>query len=147
MSQESFIPGRMFGDIEGEHLQRYRPIVNLVTDKVIVDAACGWGYGSSMLSQSAKFVHGIDVSNEVFILAYKSTKRIILSPEHVDERAQLAFLAEAKRVPKEDGVLVISSRDKRTYSDIAGYSNPFQFQEFHFPEFEEYLKRFFPTHA
>lgn len=41
-------------EIEIEHLQRYESIINLVKDKVVLDASCGSGYGTYLLSKYSK---------------------------------------------------------------------------------------------
>ncbi len=50
--------------------------------------------------------------------------------EHVDELVQKEFLLEIGRILREDGVLVISSPDKKNYSDRSGYNNEFHIKEF-----------------
>ena len=47
-----------------EHLQRYEKTKSLVENKVVLDIASGSGYGTQMIAQSAKFVFGVDVSDD-----------------------------------------------------------------------------------
>ncbi|MEM7054884.1 MAG: hypothetical protein AAF446_10105, partial [Pseudomonadota bacterium] len=50
-----------------------------------------------------------------------------------------------RRVLKPDGFLVISSPDKKTYSDDTGYNNEFHLRELYRHEFEDLLTRHFPS--
>jgi hypothetical protein len=54
------IPG-MGGSVEVEHLHRYALACLLVRDKVVLDVACGEGYGIAMLAEHPKVVTGIDI--------------------------------------------------------------------------------------
>jgi SAM-dependent methyltransferase len=61
--------------------------------------------------------------------------------EHISEHDQM--FAEIRRVLKEDGLLVMSSPDKRHYSDARNYQNPFHVRELHEDEFLGLLRRHF----
>ena len=61
---ERFIRGQALGDIVVEHLQRYQSVSEFVKGKIVLDAACGEGYGSYIISNFADTVFGIDISNE-----------------------------------------------------------------------------------
>ena len=63
--------------------------------------------------------------------------------EHLE--AQDAMLAEFRRVLRPDGFMLISSPDRKTYSDDTGYSNPFHVRELYRDEFESLLARHFPA--
>ncbi|MEJ8568210.1 class I SAM-dependent methyltransferase [Elongatibacter sediminis] len=43
------------------HLDRYEFAAKYCTGKIVLDAACGTGYGSAILAKSAKHVTGIDI--------------------------------------------------------------------------------------
>ena len=47
---ERFIPGIEDEMLAIEHIQRYQSVRELVRGKIVLDAACGEGYGSSILS-------------------------------------------------------------------------------------------------
>src|SRR5690606_5658101 len=47
------------------HLARYACVIPFVKDKVVLDVACGEGYGSALLKlYGAARVVGVDISNE-----------------------------------------------------------------------------------
>ena len=72
---ERFIPvNHNDKETEIEHLQRYYSLKSIVRDKVVVDAACGEGYGSMFIAGEALKVLGVDISEEVIALAKKSIK-------------------------------------------------------------------------
>ncbi|MGV7118372.1 methyltransferase domain-containing protein [Paenibacillus kyungheensis] len=161
---ERYVPNKVFGEIEVEHKQRYHAILDLVKNKKVLDAACGEGYGTNLISQRAEFVWGIDISEDSIQWAneaYHSTniefkvsdiKSLPISDhsvdvvvsfetiEHVDEQAQKKFLSEIKRVLKHDGILIMSTPDKRLYSDVVGFTNKFHIKEFYDHEFQNFLE-------
>jgi len=164
---ERYIPGKAFGEIETEHMHRYLALSDIVRDKVVLDAACGEGYGTYILSDNAKFVYGIDISEESIRHAKNRYKKdnieykqcsieklsfednsidVVVSfetIEHVGEDTQEAFLKEIKRVLKKDGILIISTPDKYIYSDIPKYKNEYHLREFYFYEFRDFLNKYF----
>lgn len=71
---ERFILEQAVGDITIEHMQRYEIASNLVEGKNVLDAACGEGYGSYILSKKAKNVMGIDISSEAIEYASEEYK-------------------------------------------------------------------------
>lgn len=119
-----------------EHLHRYAIALDYAKDKLILDIACGEGYGSNLLSNIASFVHGVDIDNTTIENAKKkyiksnlaflegSTSQIPLGSssvdvvvsfetiEHHNEHDQM--LKEIKRVMRPDGILIISSPEKYT---------------------------------
>lgn len=163
---ERFIPG-LAGEITSEHVHRYCAAAELVKDKVVLDAACGEGYGSFMMSQYAQQVVGIDIDEATIFSAQEkyisgnlvyinaSISQIPLADhtvdavisfetiEHVSENSQISFLQEIKRVLKPDGFLIISTPDKHNYSDKHNYVNSFHTKEFYFDEFRHFLLQWF----
>ena len=164
---ERFIVGKAVGDITVEHLQRYKSITYIVKGKKVLDAACGEGYGSNILSQYATSVTGIDISNEAVTYAKEHYKRdnlkyicasienipledhsidVIVSfetIEHVNADLQEKFLQEIKRVLKPDGILIMSSPDKRIYSELKNFKNHYHIHELYVEEFKLLLKKQF----
>ncbi len=161
---ERFVPGIEDDEITIEHYQRYESILHIVKDKVVVDAACGEGYGTSILGTVAKSVTGIDISEEAVERAkqtyescnvkYKvgdisrldfedSSIDVFVSfetIEHVGQELQEKFIAEVYRVLKDDGLFIVSSPNKAIYSDLFGYNNEFHIHEMYKDEFESLLK-------
>lgn len=164
---ERFVLGKATGGIETEHLHRYMSISNLVSGKKVLDAACGEGFGASILAKTAGIVWGIDISSEAieyannnyrsYNLHYKqgtveklefedNSFDVVVSfetIEHVDEEVQHKFLLEIKRVLKDDGLLIISTPDKFLHTDIPNHINQFHVKEFYYGEFIDFLKNYF----
>src|SRR5690349_3737319 len=167
---ERFIPleNLMKDETAFEHLHRYHAVRELVKDKVVLDIACGEGFGSAILAASARQIIGLDIDSEVVKYArekYGEMKNIeflvghaenIPLPdlsidvavsyetiEHLDQASQEKFLQELKRVLKKDGKLVISTPDKANYTDRYAYTNKFHLKEFTSEEFLDFLKKYF----
>ncbi len=165
---ERFVPGIDNAELEIEHYQRYFAVLPLVKDKVVVDAACGEGYGANIISSVAKSVIGIDISEEAIAHAeekYGSNDNISflcesiadmsITPksidvfvsfetlEHVAEDVQKKFLASVSNILKDDGMLVISTPNKKVYTDDRGIKNEFHVHEFYYDEFIDYLRNAF----
>lgn len=161
---ERYIP-ELKGNIHLEHLHRYTMAYEYVKDKVVLDIACGEGYGSMLLSDKAAHVTGVDISEEVIDFArakyYKdniefktgtcdkipmeaSSVDIVVSFETIEHHDKHdAMMKEIKRVLKKDGVLIISSPDKKEYSDIPAQNNPFHKKELYYEEFKSLLGKYF----
>lgn len=167
---ERFIPGAgLDGELEIEHYQRYHAVLDLITDKVVLDAASGEGYGSELLAHQARQVCGIEIDPEAVRQAQSKYQHSNLTftqgtiaalpflpatfdaaisfetIEHVPGDLQEAFIREIKRVLKPDGFFLISTPDKRIYSDLARYHNEFHTKEFYRQEFYDFLSRHFTT--
>ena len=165
---ERFVPGIDDEQLEMEHYQRYYSALSLVEDKVVLDAACGEGYGTSILATAAAKVSGLDVSAEAIARArgtYGDKENIefvvgsvaqIPFPdhsvdvvvsfetiEHISEELQYEFLDEIKRVLRQDGVLIMSTPNKAIYSDLYDYHNEFHVKEFYKEEFINFLSKKF----
>ncbi len=164
---ERFVPGIDDDEITIEHYQRYESIKELVRGKVVVDAACGEGYGTSIIGSVAKKVIGFDISEEAVKRAtetyatdnveYKvgdisqlpledNSVEVFVSfetIEHVDQELQVKFVQEVARILKEDGMFIISSPNKEIYSDLFNYNNEFHVHEMYKQEFMELLSNKF----
>lgn len=152
-------------EIVTHHLHRYALAKMFVTDKIVLDIASGEGYGSALLAQSAKYVHGVDIDQNVIQFASKKYKKENLSfsvgstssiplddnsidvvvtfetIEHHSEHEEM--MNEILRVLKPDGMLIISSPDKLVYTDLTGFNNPFHVKELYREEFKQLINRFF----
>jgi SAM-dependent methyltransferase len=161
---ERFVP-HLDGDIAYEHFHRYALATGLATGKVVLDLASGEGYGSSLLAGVARVVVGVDfdpiavgharqayrADNLSFLVG--SCERIPLLAQSVDlvvsfetlehHDRQLEMMSEVRRVLRPDGVFIVSTPDRRVYSDLPGYANPFHVRELYAPEFEQLLRTFF----
>lgn len=158
-------------EIVYEHWHRYGWARGLVDGKDVLDCACGEGYGSHLLAGSARSVVGVDIdkaavdhaqqryaANAPGKLEYVQADALELpfeddrfdvvvsfeTLEHLAEHDDL--LAGFRRVLKPDGILLLSSPDKRTYSDLTGYDNEFHVRELYRDELESLLGRHFPNY-
>ena len=61
--------------------------------------------------------------------------------EHHDKHEEM--MREIKRVLKPDGILIISSPNRLSYSDERNYSNPFHVKELYYDEFVNLLRKHF----
>ena len=143
---ERFAP-EVAGAIWYEHWHRYCLVQPLVRGLAVLDAACGEGYGSFLLAQTAAEVYAIDIAADAIghararyaapnlhylesscialPLGDASVDRIISfeTIEHLAEQAEM--LAEFRRVLKPDGALVISSPNQPVYSGETGGANEY----------------------
>ena len=149
-----------------EHTHRYEYICKIVKDKVVLDIASGEGYGSAIIAEVAASVTGIDIDPEAIqhaSLKYSgidnlhfecgSVTEIPLSAhsvdvivsfetiEHIAEHDEM--LNEFRRVLKNDGILIISTPDKKIYTDESGEVNEFHIKELYKDEFYTLLNGFF----
>lgn len=165
---ERFLPDLVIPEISYEHWNRYLFACQFVKNKVVLDVACGEGYGSFLLSSTAKKVFGVDISQEAidsakgkyvndnleFLLG--SAAQLPLSKnnfldviisyetiEHISEKDQISFLGEIKRTLKKDGIFIVSTPNKKLYSDVPNYQNEFHVKEFYFEDFKKILESYF----
>lgn len=85
---ERFLPGINDIKLEIEHYQRYLSVQRLVKDKIVLDAACGEGYGSDILAKYAKKVIGIDLDNDTITRAkvkYKDRDNLIFIQGNIEK--------------------------------------------------------------
>ncbi|PAX54329.1 class I SAM-dependent methyltransferase [Brunnivagina elsteri] len=162
---ERYIPS-LNGAIKYEHLHRYAISLEFVTGKSVLDIASGEGYGSALLAKVAKSVIGVDIdiaSIEYAEAQYRDRQNLkfftgscdsIPLPdnsvdvvtsfetiEHHDKHKEM--MQEIKRVLKPNGILIVSSPNRLTYSDEANYSNPFHIKELYYNDFLELLDCYF----
>ena len=153
-------------EIHYEHLHRYAFASQFVQGKKVLDLASGEGYGAFILSKNAQSVVGIEIDPAAVTHAMNTynTKNIrfiegsILNIpiegeklfdvivcfeaiEHVKEHDIL--LNEIRRLLKNDGLVIISTPDKKQYSEEAGYQNPYHLKELYQSEFSELLQKYF----
>lgn len=151
-----------------EHLHRYALAMKYLQGKVAVDVASGEGYGTYLMSEVAQAITGIDISREAVDHAARKYSRPNLSFKHGSATAMPVpdhsvdvltsfetiehhdlhneMMQEVRRVLKPGGLLIISSPDKKYYSDIPGYKNPFHVKELYKSEFEKLVSSYFPNY-
>lgn len=162
---ERFEPG-LPGRLAYEHIHRYAFCVELARGKRVLDAACGQGYGSALLSETATHVVGVDCDPSTIARARQSyasrgntmfmTADCVQLPfadaefdlvvsfetlEHVELQNQM--LAEFARVLKPEGILVISTPNRPVYSPPSKPPNPYHVKELDLGEFVSALKKCF----
>ncbi len=147
-----------------EHIERYKFACGFVSNSIVLDAACGAGYGSYMLSETAKQVFGIDISQESIDYArekYSNTNitfevmnieklkypdnffDIVVSFETIEHiSSQETFLKEIKRVLKPGGKLILSTPNIETTSKGKAVHTPFHLKEVTLDEMIGLLKDF-----
>jgi len=152
-------------EIRYEHLHRYVFAAGLVKGLRVLDAACGEGYGSSILARHAAAVTGVDISPETIAHAQQrypasnidfqaadcaelpfedDSFDCIVSFETLEHlEPQDALLAGFRRVLRPGGFLLISTPDKAVYTDKMGNRNAFHVSELYRDEFEALLRRHF----
>lgn len=167
---ERIIPGQVEPDLLNEHLARYHFARQFVKGKRVLDAACGAGYGSAMLAETAGSVIGIDISKEAvgyarsnYAAAAAAGAEIDFSEgdclalplndhsvdvavafeivEHIKDAS--GFLRELRRVLRPDGVLILSTPNRLYYTEDRGEVNPFHEQEYTFAELDALIDPFF----
>jgi SAM-dependent methyltransferase len=165
---ERFLP-EVRGAIFFEHWHRYAVTAPLVRGKRVLDAACGEGYGTSLLASSAASAVGVDVSSDAIAHASEryagpnvrfvasSVTRLPLADASVDAvvsfetiehlAEQREMLAEFRRVLTHDGVLVISSPNRPVYNQDADAANHFHVRELDRDELADLLAPGFPQQA
>jgi ubiquinone/menaquinone biosynthesis C-methylase UbiE len=151
--------------IMAEHLHRYALAVGHVKGLIVLDIASGEGYGTHLLSTAAKMVYGVDLSQEaIFHAAAKYQKNnlqfkhgsataipledhcidVITSFETIEHHdLHEEMMLECKRVLKPGGLLIISSPEKKYYTDLPNYRNPYHVKELYEQEFRTLLLKHF----
>ena len=161
---ERYVPS-VHGDVELEHLHRYAVARALACHKVVLDIACGEGYGTNILAEVAQHVTGVDVSPHV--IEHAATKYragnvafrvgtcsaipvashsidLVVSFETIAHHADHdEMMKEIQRVLRPAGTLVISSPDKHEYSEVPRYRHPYHIKELYLGELRDLLGAFF----
>ena len=125
-----------YSDVMEEHLSRYRLASEYVKDKTVIDAACGTGYGTVILSKAgAVDVKGVDISKEAVESAkynynnYKniefkvgdvtkldvsnSSVEVFVSFETIEHiNCGHDLIMEASRILKDDGIFIVSTPNR-----------------------------------
>lgn len=148
-----------------EHYHRYLWAQPLVSGRRVLDLGSGEGFGPAILADSAEAVVGIDIDPLVVEharlnygteeLKFREGSATDLSEfpdglfdavvafeliEHVAEQDDV--LREVARVLAPDGFLILSTPDRRTYSESTA-PNPFHEKELTLDELRDLLERYF----
>lgn len=145
-----------------EHMHRYLWASRLLDGRRVLDLGSGEGFGAAILSEAAREVVGVDVDERTVehanlnwsssAVSFVQGSALDLSAfeagsfdavvafeiiEHLEDQARM--LSEIDRVLADDGLLVISTPDRRIYSEASGQSNPFHERELTAEEFSALL--------
>ena len=163
-SGERFLP-EMQGTIALEHVHRYVMAQHLAVGKVALDIACGEGYGSAILAETATFVYGVDIAVDAIAHAQQRYQRsnlkflngtcaripladgsvdLVVSFETIEHHLEHeAMFAEIKRVLSPGGLLIMSSPDKREYSERPNHTNAYHVKDLYADEFQRLVAAYF----
>ena len=152
-----------------EHMHRYAFAAAFGVGKRVLDAACGEGYGSALMARAGARVLGVDISDETVaharqryadLSALRFEQADVTALDHLPDagfdvivsfetlehvEAQERMLAGFRRLLAPGGLLLISSPDKRTYSDLRNYHNEFHVRELYREQLEALLHTQFPA--
>ncbi len=159
------LTGAISGQVEIEHYHRYLLAREFCRGLDVLDVAAGEGYGTALLAQVARSAVGIEIDAKTVAAARTAFARSNLNYEQGDARAlplpdasidvavsfetlehfaeHDIFLAELRRVLRPDGLLILSTPDRHTYSPVDAAPNPFHVLELTRTELEALLGRHF----
>lgn len=162
---ERMVPWAPDYQVVYEHLHRYLIASRYVDGARVLDLASGEGYGSALLAAAAKEVVGVDidpvavrhahgryqqpnlrfevgsiVDAEVLPDAAELFDVVVCfeALEHVDDHEGL--VANVRRLLRPGGLFVVSTPDRRVYSDEPGQDNPFHTHELDRQELADLLR-------
>ena len=151
-------------EAEPSHLARYKFALDFIgKDDVVLDAPCGSGYGSLLLTKKSDKVYGVDIfepaiehANELFsndkncffvcdiqdMSMFKDKYfDVVISFEGIEHiKYPNKFLQEIKRILTPEGKLIISTPRKP-------HGSPYHIIEFSLEEFKKILSKYFKIEA
>ena len=165
---ERFLPS-CTGEIAYEHWHRYAFARRFAAGRRVLDAACGEGYGTAFLATVAESTVGVDIdiatieharatygeSAHLRFIAASCTGFPLPSAsidlvvsfetiEHLSAEEQRQMLSEFARVMRPEALLILSSPNKRLYSDARNFVNQYHLQELDRDALTRLLARHFP---
>lgn len=148
-----------------EHWHRYHWAARLAEDRVVVDIACGEGYGSDLMAETARLAIGIDADAGAVEGARKTYARdrlhflqgdarqlpladdsidLLVSFETLEHLAEHErMVSEIARVTAPEGLAVISTPDRDIYSPDGVRHNEHHVRELNAAEFRQLLSERF----
>jgi SAM-dependent methyltransferase len=164
---ERVVPGLVDPDLLNEHLARYRFAARFAEHAHVLDAGCGSGYGAAELGSAAAVI-GVDISADAVVHARHAFSKpgvhfvqgaceslpfagesfdLVVAFEVIEHlEGWQRMLAEARRVLRPAGVLLVSTPNKAWYNEsrAAAGPNPYHVREFEYGEFKAALEAVFP---
>ena len=164
---ERVVPGLVDPNLFNEHLARYRFAARFAEGRQVLDAGCGSGYGTAELANAARVV-AMDISGEATAHARLTFSRsgahflqgaceslpfadasfdLVVAFEVIEHLERWReMLAEARRVLRPSGVLLVSTPNKAFYAESRAEAgpNPYHVREFEYADFEAALEELFP---
>jgi len=167
---ERVVPGKTPLNTYEEHLERYKFAVSHVAGKIVLDVACGTGYGTQIMAPKAKRVTGIDIDRETIAYAQANfphpraiyqvgdvqslplptgSIEAVVSFETIEHvRDGEKCIREAWRVLKRGGIYLASTPLRTTTEmiklSVGPFVNIFHAREYSLDEFIVMLKQYFP---
>jgi SAM-dependent methyltransferase len=167
---ERLVPWAPDVQVVYEHFHRYLWAKPLVAGRRVLDLASGEGFGSALLADGPQAVVGVDIdaraiehsaanyaapnlefavgsADDLSAFADSSFGAVVAFEmiEHVTDHDRV--LREIARVLAPDGLLLMSTPDRRTYSDATGFENPYHEHELTQEEFLSLLETRFSNVA
>jgi GT2 family glycosyltransferase/SAM-dependent methyltransferase len=164
---ERMVPWTPDVQVVYEHLHRYDFAASIVAGRSVLDLGSGEGYGSALLASVAERVCGIDIDERTVQhsaanyhapnLEFRVGSASDLSQfgdgefgavvcfevvEHLAEQEEM--VAEIARVLRPDGLLLISTPEVTSYTELTGQENPFHVRELTAAEFRPLIGRHLP---
>jgi len=154
----------------GEHLHRYEEVIkSLSGNEIILDIACGSGFGAHLLSNhSSGRVFGGDISLSAIKLCDNSwnkdnlsfqvmdgtnlkfkdnTFNVVVSFETIEHTIRFKeMIEEFKRVIKPNGIIYLSTPNIKINSPTGIVTNPYHTQEWDYKEFCKIINSHFNTY-
>ena len=137
-----------------------------MSERRVLDAGCGVGYGAERLARRAATVTALDIALAPLLesrsqygdanirqcrgdcagLPFRSESfDVVVAFEAIEHlRDPGAFLEEAARVLVASGQLIVSTPNRDYYAESRAEPNPFHVREFNYREFREELEQRFP---
>ena len=164
-SGERIVPSAVDSESFANHIARYIFASQYAKEGLIIDAACGAGYGSAYLSSQNKnrTIIGIDIDEDAVDWAVKAfskqrtelkyqigdINKLPFESESVDSIVSIETIehlqdvskinSEFLRCLKPGGVLIASVPDKETNTD-AGELNHFHYNEMYIEDFKKFFE-------